>query len=337
MSGGGASRHSETPEFVVFDDVVSIKALQVAWRKFSRGKSSRNDVADYKKNLRTNLSQLHEQLILGQYRHGSYQQFVVHDPKQRQIHKATVRDRIVHQAVVSAIESVFERRFIYDSYLCRQGKGTHAGVKRVQCFLRRESRNNSVKAYALKCDIRKFFASIDHMILVRLIERHIVDESVLQLVREIILSHSAENGKGIPLGNVTSQLFANIYLHELDWFLKQTLGVRYYARYCDDFLIVSIDKAYLEGLIPQISDFCSLQLGLSLHPSKVTIRSWQQGIDFLGYVVKSHAIVLRTKTCRRAAKRVSAKNISSYTGLCAHASAFEFVEDLKNIAWKRND
>lgn len=316
-------------------DITSIKALTAAWQKFSRGKTSRFDVIAYQKDLKTNILQLHQTVSSGQYRHGPYHAFTIHDPKQRRIHKATVQDRLMHQAIVSAIEPAFERRFIHDSYSCRKGKGTHAGVARLQVFLRRTSGNNTKKAYALKCDISRYFASIDHEILMHLIARRVHDEATLELIRTVLLSHGDEVGRGFPLGNVTSQLFANIYLHELDWFVKQHLRVSQYVRYCDDFVIVSTDQAYLGSLITPIRRFLQTQLLLDLHPAKVTIRSWAQGVDFLGYVLRPQAITLRTKTRRRMITKVTKHNLSSYIGLCAHAQAHHVSQLLRTIAWER--
>lgn len=321
---------------VSVDTITSIKALTEAWQKFSRGKKSRKDVSEYQKDLKRNLEVLRMRLQSGGYKHHLYQLFVIHDPKQRQIHKATVADRVVHQAIVTAIESLFESRFIYDSYSCRVGKGTHAGVKRLRTFLRQASRNNTQKVYVLKCDVRKYFASIDHEILLRLITRRVTDDSVLELIRTIILSHGAEKGTGIPLGNITSQLFANIYLHELDWFMKQTLSIQYYARYCDDFVVVSTDRSYLEGLIELIRAFLRTELLLELHPNKVEIRAWDQGIDFLGYVLRPYATTLRAKTRQRMMKRVTERNISSYLGLCSHANAYRTSEVVRLAAWRRD-
>lgn len=272
---------------------------------------------------------------MGNYEHGAYKPFTICDPKQRQIHKATVRDRLVHQAIVSAIEPLFEKRFIYDSYSCRVGKGTHVGVTRLRLFLRRASCNNTKKVYALKCDVRQFFASIDHHVLMERIETVIDDEQTLELLRVILLSHGAEAGKGIPLGNVTSQLFANIYLHELDWFMKQILGVKHYLRYCDDFVIISTDKDYLLSLIEPIRQFLSDKLKLELHPNKISIRSWNQGIDFLGYVVRPYTTSIRTKTKRRMMKRVDENNVSSYLGICSHANGYRLSQLVRTVAWEK--
>lgn len=154
-----------------FSGIISIKALNRAWKKFSAGKKSRYDVSEYQKRLKRNLLTLHNSLMAGTYAHDAYQPFTICDPKQRQIHKATVKDRLIHQAIVSAIEPIFERRFIFDSYSCRVGKGTHAGVTRLGLFLRKASCNKTKKVYVLKCDVRQFFASIDHQVLMKLIEK----------------------------------------------------------------------------------------------------------------------------------------------------------------------
>ena len=161
------------------------------------------------------------------------------------------------------------------------------------------------------------------------------DERILWLIREILLSHGSETGRGIPLGNVTSQLFANVYLHELDWYMKQTLGVRWYARYYDDFAVVSADREYLERLIEPIRLFLSSQLGLELHPSKVTIRSWDQGVDFLGFVLRPHTTTLRTKTKQRMLTRVTKQNLSSYMGIGSHANAYRVGQIVQLLAWER--
>lgn len=332
---GGGNVSSTHDERVDFNDINSIKALSAAWAKFARGKTSRTDVMEYKSQLKKRIERLHHALVSERYRHGYYQRFTICDPKTRHIHKATVEDRLVHQAIVSAIEPVFEKRFIYDSYSCRQGKGTHAGVRRLHQFLRQASRNDTQKVYVLKCDVKQFFASIDHELLMEQLAARLDDERVLWLLREILLSHGADIGKGIPLGNVTSQLFANVYLHELDWYIKQRLGVQWYARYCDDFVIVHTDEAYLLGLIGLIRTFLREALRLELHPDKVTIRSWRQGVDFLGFVLRPHATTLRTKTKRRMMAKVSAKNLSSYIGICSHANAYHIEQVVRLAAWER--
>jgi retron-type reverse transcriptase len=333
--GGGRSRRAV--HLIDFTTISSQDALKTAWKKFSRCKKSRADVGEYQKQLQQNIQKLSLSLATGTYEHGAYQPFTICDPKQRQIHKATVRDRLVHQSIVSTIEPLFERRFIYDSYSCRVGKGTHVGVERLGLFLRQASTNNTKKVYVLKCDVRQFFASIDHEILMKRIEAKIDDEQTLELLRTVLLSHGAESGKGIPLGNVTSQLFANIYLHELDWFMKQTLGIKHYLRYCDDFVVVSANKLYLQSLIDPIRSFLKYELRLDLHPAKVSIRPWSQGVDFLGHVLLPHATMLRTKTKSRMLARVTEQNLSSYLGICSHVQAYRVSQVVQLVAWQRHE
>lgn len=260
--------------------------------------------------------------------HGRYTGFTINDPKTRRIHKALVADRIIHQLLVNILEPMFEPRFIYDSFSCRRGKGTHAGVKRLRLLLGKASRNNTKTVYVLKCDIRQFFASVDAEILRRLIARRVASDEILWLVDEILASFSP----GIPLGNVTSQLFANIYLHELDWYVKQTLQIKYYVRYCDDFVIVCASRSEADRRISMIGRFLKATLKLELHPNKVSVRTFREGIDFLGYVLKPGAMLIRTKTRARMLARVTSENKSSYLGVCSHANAYELSSLVRSIA-----
>lgn len=327
MGGGRADfsvRHLENSE--LFSKLCSSEHLFATWRKFSKGKHSKSDVQAFERHLEENIFEIQESLSTGRYKHGSYEPFIVHDPKSRQIHKASVTDRLVHQAVIDIIESFFESRFIFDSFSCRKGKGTHAGVARLRQFLKQASNNNTKTVYGLKCDIRQFFASVEHQKILDLLSTQIKDEKVTELLVKIINSFEASSGKGIPLGNVTSQLFANIYMHELDWFVKHSLREKYYIRYCDDFIIAGTDRRHLHSLVGPITNFLDTNLRLRLHPNKVIIRSWEQGIDFLGYILKPHCTILRTKTKKRMLKKVNADNLSSYLGLCSHANSYELQQ-----------
>lgn len=314
-----------------------MNSLFDSWVLFRRGKRSRDDVVRYERYIEANIFHLHKLLVDGTYRHGRYKPFTVCDPKQRLIHKATVQDRLVHQALVSAIEPYFERHFIYDSYSCRKGKGTHAAVSRLQKFLYRASNNNTRTVYALKCDVKQFFASVDHSILRELLALHVNDANTLMLLEKVIDSFCMKPEKGIPLGNLTSQLFANVYLHELDWFIKQTLKVRYYLRYCDDFIILSADREYLANLVEKLSTFLSQELELTLHPNKVSLRTWQQGIDFLGYVSKPHATLLRHKTKLRMLAQLDYKSLDSYLGVCSHADSYELQQTCIMKTWQKKN
>lgn len=295
--GGGLKRN-------LFHEIVSVSNLLKAWNEFKRGKRTKEDVVNFELNLEENIFRLHSELSLKIYLHDPYVDFYICDPKRRHIHKASVRDRVFHQAVFRVLYLVFDKHFIYDSYSSRIGKGTHLGVTRLKGACCKVSRNWKVKTWALKCDVRKFFDSIDHRILRKLIIQKVSDPDVLSLIDVIFGSFQKEKGKGLPLGNVTSQLFANIYLNEFDHFVKHQLKVRHYFRYCDDFVIVHTDKRYLERLMWVIQEFLCEKLLLELHPKKVEIRKVNQGIDFLGYVVLPRTTVIRTTTKKRIIRKM---------------------------------
>jgi len=315
----------------LFLKIISLDNLFNSWQEFRKGKRSKIDVQKFEWNLEDNIFRLHKELKNKTYRHGHYTSFYITDPKLRHIHKAEVRDRIVHHAVYRVLYPIFDPIFIYDSYSCRVVKGTHKAVKRLNYFSLKVSKNYTRPCFALKCDIRKFFFSIDHEILLRLISRRVQDEEVLGLVRGIVRSFNDDTGKGIPIGNLTSQLFANVYLDELDKFVKHDLKVKYYIRYCDDFVVLSDNTVYLESARGEIERFLQETLKLSFHEDKVTIRKFSQGIDFLGYVVLPHHTVLRTKTKRRMMARVNEKNLPSYLGILTHCDGYELEEKVKEM------
>jgi len=315
-----------------FRDVISIENLFEAWREFARGKRSKKDVITFELKLEDNIFRLHEDLKLNIWKPDSYTVFYVQDPKLRVIHKATVRDRVLYQAVYRSLYQTFDPGFIHDVYSSRDRKGTHAGVDRFEDFARKVTGNHTRSAFALKCDIRKFFDSIDHGILFDLICRKISDESLVRLIFQIIDSFHHTPGKGLPLGNVTSQLFANIYMNEFDQFVKHRLKVKYYIRYCDDFVILNTDRALLKGDVGRIKSFLSEKLKLDLHPRKVEIRKLIQGIDFLGYVSLPHYRVLRTRTRRRMLKKLRGNKdpqvLASYLGMLSHCSGRKIESQL---------
>ncbi|MDI6777636.1 MAG: reverse transcriptase domain-containing protein [Patescibacteria group bacterium] len=301
------------------------------------------DVLEFKLNLENNLFDLHWELKSRTYRHSNYTAFNVCDPKLRRIHKANVRDRVLHHAVFRILYPIFDKNFIYDSYSCRIEKGTHWAVSRLEKFCRQLSRNNTRNIFALKCDVKKFFDSVDQEILLNLIKKKIQNEDAIWLVEKIISSFKP----GLPLGNVTSQLFANIYLNELDQFVKHKLKEKYYLRYCDDCVILGKSEKHLENLIPQISGFLEEKLKLNLHPNKVILRKYRQGVDFLGYVVLPHHRVLRTKTKRRMLRKIGEKkflwrqdliseesfnqSLQSYLGMLKHCRGHNIKKRIGKI------
>ena len=307
----------------MFQRIVSLENLFEAWREFRRGKSAKRDVMKFEWRLEDEVFRLHEDLMSGAYRHGSYQPFVVCDPKRREIHKASVRDRLLHHAIVRVIEPLFDRQFIFDAWSCRKGKGTHRAVDRFERWGWSLSRNDTRTVWALNIDIRKYFASIDHRILLSILERTMRDEGLMRLLDEVVGSF----GPGVPLGNLTSQLFANVYLNELDQFVKQRLRIKYYLRYCDDMTLLDQDRERLEAALVAIGSFLFERLHLSLHPQKIIIRRFHSGIDVLGFVCFPHFRLLRTSSKRRLLRRYSAKNAASYDGLLGYARTHGLTQD----------
>lgn len=332
---------------MLYSQLISIEHLLQAWEEFKIGKRNKSDVRLFERNLENNLFSLQYDLEERIYQHASYTAFNIYDPKFRHIHKAIVRDRIVHHAVVSLIEPIFDKTFIYDSYSCRDNKGTHGAVTRLAGFIRKVSKNYTGNCFVLKLDIKKFFASVDQAILFKCIKKKVEDPDLLCLIKNILNSFS--NNTGIPIGNLTSQIFANIYLNKLDQFVKHILKEKYYIRYCDDFTIVSPTREHLENLIPQIEAFLNEKLKLSLHEGKIIIRKYTQGVDFLGYVVLPHIILPRTKTRKRVFKKLKEKSndlqigiiseksfnqsLQSYLGYLGHANSFKLTQKLKNQTW----
>jgi retron-type reverse transcriptase len=294
----------------LFNKIMEPENLFLAWDEFKKGKRQKLDVLRFEKNLEQNIFQLQRDLRDKTYKHGGYTSFYIHDPKLRHIHKATVRDRVLHHAVFKILNPIFEPIYIHNSFSCRIGKGNHKGVKTLAHLLRQAE---------------KIIASFSGG-----------QSNLFQ-------------GKGVPIGNLNSQLFANIYMNEFDQFMRHDLKVKYYARYTDDFVIVSDYKNYLEKLLTPIQLFLREKLKLELHPSKVSIRKYRQGIDFLGYVALPHYISLRTKTKKRMMWKLRDKmadyknekinkgsltaSFQSYLGVLYHADAHELTEDLQNKFW----
>lgn len=328
----------------IYSTITSLENLFQAWNEFKKGKRKKRDVQHFERNLEDNIFSLYEKLKEKTYKHGSYVAFDIYDPKFRHIHKASVPDRIIHNAVISVLEPIFDKSFIFDSYSCRKSKGTHRAVKRLFSFIRKTSKNYTESCFCLKMDIKKFFENIDHNILVNLIERKIEDKNCLRLIGTILKSFSED--KGVPIGNLTSQLFANIYLNELDQFVKHKLRIKYYIRYADDFVIMSRNYDFLKELIIKIDKFVKEKLSLSLHENKIIIRKYSQGIDFLGYILLPHYILPRTKTKRRILKKIEIKieklnsgkisgnsfdqTIQSYFGYLNHTNTYILCQKIKN-------
>lgn len=215
----------------------------------------------FERYLEDNIFVLHEELITEKYKHQPYYTFHIYDPKFRIINKATVRDRVVHHLCYEQLEKFFQSTFIYHSYSCQNGKGVHLAVENVSKALRKISKNYTVPVWSLKMDIKKFFASVDQEVLLSLLKKRISNESFFNLLETTISGYCSDQGtgRGMSIGNLTSQIFANIYLSPLDNFAKHTLREKYYFRYADDFLFLHPNRIHLEEIQKRVTFSCSPQ------------------------------------------------------------------------------
>lgn len=323
-----------------YEDIISLENLLYAWKEFLCGKRNKKDVQEFQYRLFDEIYRLHYELIEKIYKHGNYKSFNISDPKPRKIHKANVRDRLLHHAVYRQLYPYFDKKFISDSYSCRINKGTLRAVNRFRAFGNKVGKNNTRTVWVLKCDIRKFFASIDQNILIKILKSYIEDKDIVWLLKNIIYSFNlGDNGKGIPLGNLTSQLFANVYMNELDQFVKHKLKIKYYIRYTDDFVVINNNKNKLESVIPKLKHFLELRLKISLNPDKVFIKTLDSGVDFLGWIHFPRHRIIRITTKRKILRRViknkaDIQTTQSYLGLLRHGNTFKLknriLSSLKN-------
>ncbi len=276
----------------LYGELCFYENLLEAFRRAAKSKSSKWYVMEFRKDLKNNLLRLQKELISQTYEPQAMKTFVIHDPKTRVISASAFRDRIVHHALCNIIEPIFDRTFIYDSYANRKSKGTHAALRRFDCFKRKVSSNgrllqnakdrNMIYGYCLKADIKHYFDSVDHEIMMQIIKRKIKDDKMLWLIKKILSNHISE--KGMPIGNLTSQLFANVYLNELDRFVKHVLKAKYYIRYVDDFVILDASKEKLESYKSSINGFLNT-IKLEMHPEKSKVIPLQSGVNLLGFRV----------------------------------------------------
>ena len=277
----------------------------MAFKKAKKGKSKKDYVISFETNLNEEIKRLHLELISKTYKPKPLRKFIIRDPKIRTIHSSTFRDRVVHHAIINILEPIFDKLFIYDSFASRDKKGIHKAVVRFKTFLRKVSNNgslikkafsnNSVRGFALKADIKHYFDSMNHEVLIRILERKIKDKEVIWLIRIILNNFETPiEGSGLPLGNYTSQFFANVYLNELDYFIKYVLKAKYYIRYVDDFVILHKNRKRLEYFVKHIKSYLPC-LEIELHPDKTKIYALCNGISFLGYHIFYHYNLLRKR------------------------------------------
>jgi retron-type reverse transcriptase len=280
----------------LWQELCSYENLLLAYKKARKRKTKKTYVLEFQKNLKENLLQLRNELIFHSYNPRPLKKFTIRDPKTRKICKSDFRDRIIHHALCNIIEPILEESFIYDSYANRKNKGTLKALKRFDYFKRKVSRNgkvngwfntNQVKGYCLKADIKHYFDEVSHEILLATIKKKIKDQRIIWLIKKILDNFNSTE-KGMPLGNLTSQFFANVYLTELDYFVKHNLNAKYYIRYVDDFVILYNSKNQLVDWKQEINNFLKIKLKLELHPDKTRIISLNKPISFVGFRVFYH-------------------------------------------------
>ena len=334
----------------LFSRIVDVSSLYRAFVGASHGKRDRSEVREFEYHLETRLSEIRDELQTGVYRWGDLRHFWISDPKRRLIRAAPFRDRVVHHALFNVLDPIFRRGFIADSYACIPGRGTHAAVMRYRGFVRARAG----RGYRVQCDIKSYFASVDHGVLTGLLRRRVGDNRVLELLHTLI-DHGAElPGRGMPIGNLTSQLFANVYLDPLDHFVKETLQVRHYIRYMDDFLLLTADRSEGRARLAAVRAFVRDRLRLELNARRVLLAPLECPCDLLGYVhYRDGRSRVRRRSVRRLwrrlpmlARRVAAEKITyaqahaslaSWFGLAKHADAFRLsraifsVRDVRNV------
>ncbi len=284
----------------LYQEIYNLSNLLLAWRKARKHKTSKYYVIEFEKDTLVNLLKLSEELKNHTYNPLPLKTFILRDPKTRKISKSDFRDRIVHHDLIRIIEPIFDRGFIYDLCANRIGKGNLFAIKRFDYFKRKVTNNFKSNAFCLKADIRHYFETVSHEILINIIRRKIKDKEVISLIKLILNNFDSKNkGTGMPLGNLTSQFFANVYLNELDYFVKHKLKAKYYIRYVDDFVILHKSKSQLEFWKSEIDKFLKEKLKIELHPEKSKISSLSRGIDFVGFRNFYHYRLLRKRNIRK--------------------------------------
>ena len=298
----------------LYPQIANFAALHAAWERARCGKRRRGDVARFDGDAEAHLLRLERELLAGSYHPGRYRSFFIREPKRRKISAAPFRDRVVHHALVGVLEPIWEPRFSSASYACRLGTGTHRAADRAELLLRRHT-------YVLKADIAQFFPSLDHQVLDGLLSRHIACRQTLALCRTIMASgdgvlaseyrqhyfpgddlFAALRPRGLPIGNLTSQFWANIYMHPLDTLLQRELRLPH-VRYCDDILVFADDKAVLHHALAQLADRAAA-LRLTLHPRKTRLYRCAEGVEFVGFRIYTTHRRLRRDGVRRFVRRL---------------------------------
>ncbi|MFH1585321.1 MAG: reverse transcriptase domain-containing protein [archaeon] len=298
----------------LYQEICSMNNLANAWRNARKGKTKKKYVIEFEENTRVNLLELRNLLLSKTYSPRPLKIFILRDPKTRKISKSDFTDRIVHYALIRVIEPIFDKVFIYDSCANRKGKGNLFAIERFNYFKKKVTDNLHSEGFCLKADIKHYFDTINHEILFSILKKKISDERVLWLIKNIMTNKpdskivERTKAKGMPLGNLTSQFFANVYLSELDYFIKHQLKARYYLRYVDDFVILHKSKIQLNIWMLRINKFLKKELKLELHPDKSKVISLSKSIDFVGFRNFYHHRLLRKRNIRKILFKIKEHN-----------------------------
>jgi hypothetical protein len=298
-----------------YEKIYDFENLYEAHKKARRGKQNRIEVIMYEVGLAENLLRIAWHMKRGTYHMGSYRRFIIHDPKTREIQALPYGDRVVqHSLCDNVLGPYLDRRLIYDNAACRVGKGTHFAMNRVSGFLRDFFRKNGCDGYILKCDVRKYFDSIDHEVLKKRLGRLRFDSMTMDFLGMIVDSYEHSPGKGIPMGNQTSQWFALYYLDGLDRLVKERLRVRYYSRYMDDMILIHHDRCFLRETLMKMEEYADRELHLEFN-EKTQIHHIREGVDYLGfhfYLTESGKVI---RKLRQSGKKKLKRKLAAYKRL----------------------
>jgi hypothetical protein len=374
-------------QLVLFDTAKAEFSIEEVFRAYHNCRSNKRNTANaiaFEVDYEHNLVQLHKDLNKGTYKIGRSIAFIVDNPVKREIFAADFRDRVVHHLVIVKLNHFFEKQFLYDSYSCRVGKGTHFGIQRMYKFIRQCSKNYTKDCYILKLDLRGFFMSINKEILYAKLEEFINEkyqqadkQMLIKLCKQVIFNDPTKNciikgnksdwnnlpqtkslfhskpNCGLPIGNLTSQVFANFYMDSFDHYCKHDLKIRYYGRYVDDFVIVHEDKEYLKKIIPILSEYLQTELQVTIHPKKIYLQHYSKGVKFLGTVILPNRIYIADRTKGNFYNAIEKQNqitldhkptkeeqqafqssMNSYLGIMKHYKTYKLRKEMifKNIS-----
>ncbi len=312
----------------LYDKLCSFPCLYAAFQQALKGHKTKSEAAEFCFNLDRELDKLQSELQDYTYQPGEYRYFEIFEPKQRTISVAAFRDRVVHHALVRQLEPIWERSFIYRSYATRKGKGSLKAVKQAQHYLRSHD-------WYLKLDIRKYFDSIDHRVLMRLIERKIKDPHILVLIRKILdtsnLSSANPKGVGLPIGNLTSQFFANVYLDGFDHYVLEDLRLTY-IRYMDDMILFSNSRTDLKMAYRKCEKYLEEELNLAVKPGGVLLNSRMHGLPFLGFRIFPHLIRMKAVNVKRLAAKIKLRKYQCKTNQIDETALYRSVQSMLAFA-----